>query len=306
MTKTHQPLTIAITGGSGFVGRAITRLLQTQHNIVWLSSSTPTLPEHLSDEFSSVAVKKVNYHDIDNISEAIEGCDVLIHLIGILHETRSASFDEVHHQLPQTIVKACSRAGIKHYLHMSALGADEAGPSQYLKTKFQGEQAAFALAKEHDISMISFRPSIIFGAEDSFFNQFARLLRFSPAFPVPCPRAQFQPVSVDDVAKAFAWGLNNTLEHESNGKTYELVGKEKITMMQVLQRVCAFYGWKRLLIPLPDGISKLQAKAMSHIPNAPMTFDNYLSLQKPNISERWDWDEMEIEPQLIQLTHLWK
>lgn len=296
-----QKLTIAITGGSGFVGRAITRLLQPNHTIIWLSSSTPTL----SDEFANVTVKTVNYNDTDSVSAAMTGCDIVIHLIGILHATRYASFDDIHHQLPRRIVQACADAGVPHYLHMSALGADAEGPSQYLTSKYLGEQAAFEIAQQRGVSMLSFRPSIIFGKEDNFFNQFARLLKFTPVFPVPCPTSQFQPVSVNDVAKAFAWGLSNTLDSPHNGSTYELAGTERITMMGVLQRVCEFYGWKRLLIPLPNSVSKLQAKAMNYIPNAPMTMDNYLSLQKPNISERWDWDTMKIEPEDITLTNLW-
>lgn len=286
--------TIAITGGSGFVGRAITHQLQTQHDIIWLSSRSPTL----SDEFNQVTVKSVDYSNINSIAAAIDGCDAVIHLIGILHETRTASFDDIHHQLPQRLVKACAQAHVGQYLHMSALGVAADGPSQYLKSKFLGEQAAFALAKRYDIRMLSFRPSIIFGREDNFFNQFAKLLRYTPIFPVPCPEAEFQPVSVNDVAKAFVWGLNKT----ATGKTYELAGQEVMTMMQVLQRVCQFHGYRRWLIPLPDMISRLQAQALNSLPNAPMTLDNYLSLQKPNTSARWDWAHMNIQPEPVSLT----
>ncbi|PIE44786.1 MAG: epimerase [Gammaproteobacteria bacterium] len=292
---------IAITGGSGFVGRALTRHLHHDHHVVWLSSHHAALPDKLTAEFKTVDVKLVDYHDVDSLSTAVSGCDAVIHLVGILHATTQASFDEVHHQLPKRIVEATANAGIKNYLHMSALGADEAGPSDYLKSKYQGEQAAFALAKQHGIRMLSFRPSIIFGPEDNFFNQFAKLLRFSPVFPIVCPNARFQPVSVDDVARAFAWGLDNKID----GKTYELVGREVITMQAVIEKVCAFYGWKRLLMPLPDSVSRWQGKLFSHIPNAPFTYDNYLSLQKPSISDRWDWDEMGITPEPIRLSKLY-
>ncbi len=286
---------IAITGASGFVGRAITRQLQliNEHQVIWLSSRQ--LDQ--SDEFANVTIKTVDYHSTDSIASAIIGCDVVIHLVGILHENKIASFDDIHHQLPKRILAACNNSGIARYLHMSALGISENAPSQYLRSKYRGEQAAFALAKEYGITMLSFRPSIIFGKEDNFFNQFARLLKFSPVFPVVCPNATFQPVSVTDVAKAFVWGLENG----TNGKSYELVGREVITMKQAIEKVCEHYGWKRLLVPLPDSISRLQGKLFDYIPNAPFTFDNYLSLQQPNISKRWDWEAIGITPEPITI-----
>ncbi len=286
---------IAITGGSGFVGRAITQQLQsnTDSQIIWLSSRQ--LKQ--SEEFANVTIKTVDYCCTDSLSSALIGCDVVIHLVGILHETKTATFDEVHHQLPQKVLSACTDSGVSRYLHMSALGIGNNAPSQYLQSKYLGEQACFSLSQQHGITMLSFRPSIIFGKEDNFFNQFARLLKFSPVFPVVCPNATFQPVSVTDIAKAFVWGLENG----ENGKTYELVGKDVITMQQAIEKVCQHYGWKRLLIPLPDSISRLQGKLLNHIPNAPFTYDNYLSLQQPNISKRWDWDAIGVEPAPIAI-----
>ncbi len=284
---------IAISGGSGFVGKAITRQLINDHQLVWLSAQQPKA----AAEFPTLDVKQVDYHDIASLSNAVDGCDAVIHLVGILHASAAARFDEVHHQLPKRMLSACAQAGVARYLHMAALGIGEQAPSQYLRSKYRGEKAAFALARQHDITMLSFRPSIIFGAEDNFFNQFARLLKFSPVFPVVCPNAQFQPVSVTDVAKAFAWGLTNG----DDGKVYELVGKEVVSMRQCLEKVCQFYGWKRLLIPLPDAVSRLQGKLFGYIPNAPFTYDNYLSLQQPNTSKHWDWDDIGITPEPITI-----
>ncbi len=287
---------IAITGGSGFVGRAITQQLQsnTDSHIIWLSSRQL----NQSDEFPNVTIKTVDYQNTDSLVFALVGCDVVIHLVGILHESKNNSFDEIHHQLPKRLLSACTDSGVSRYLHMSALGISENAPSQYLQSKYLGEQACFSFAKHNGITMLSFRPSIIFGKEDNFFNQFARLLKFSPVFPIVCPNAIFQPVSVTDVAKAFVWGLENG----EDGKTYELVGKEVITMQQAIEKVCEHYGWKRLLIPLPDSISRLQGKLFNHIPNAPFTYDNYLSLQQPNISQRWDWEAIGVTPEPITIS----
>lgn len=284
---------IAISGGSGFVGRALTRQLQNQHQVVWLSARQPVL----ADEFKTLSVKSVDYDDVESIATAIDGCDALINLVGILHATPTASFDDVHHQLPKRLLAAAAKAGISCYLHMSALGIAADGPSQYLKSKYLGEQAAFAFAKQNGIRMLSFRPSIIFGEEDNFFNQFARLLKYSPIFPIVCPQAQFQPVSVEDVAKAFVWGLDNAID----GESYELVGEEVITMRQAIEMVCEFYGWRRLLIPLPNSVAGVQGRLMGCLPKAPFTYDNYLSLQKPSISQRCDLGSMGITPAAIKI-----
>ncbi len=285
---------IAIVGGSGFVGRELTRQLLVQHKVIWLSRRDAIPPSDFSD---NVSVHQVDYNNVDNLAEVFSTCQVVINLVGILHQTSKNTFEEIHHQLPKRIVTAAARANIKHYLHMGALGAEESAPSEYLRTKFWGEKSAFKIAKENNIRMLSFRPSIIFGKEDNFFNQFAALLRFSPIFPVICPNALFQPVSVADVAKAFVWGITS----DADARCYELVGKEVLSMRQCIQRVCDVYGWKRLIIPLPDWMSRLQAKGMGLMPNPVLTYDNYLSLQKPNTSNRWDWDEMDITPKAIEI-----
>lgn len=282
---------VAITGGRGFVGRALQRLLvEKGHKVVILSQSTgKSEPDQ--------AVRMVDYHRVESLSEALSGCEVLIHLIGILHENRQQSFDWVHHRLVENVVSAARDTGISRYLHMSALGADPAGPSQYLKSKAAGEAAAFAFCQKHGITMTALRPSIIFGAEDNFFNQFARMLRWLPVMPIVCPQAQFQPVAVEDVAGAFL----SQLQSASCEPILELGGPEVITMREAIERVCQHYRWKRLLVPLPDGLSALQGRVMGMMPKAPFTYDNYLSLQKPNVTDQWPWPALGITPQTIRI-----
>lgn len=290
MMKTH---TIAITGGCGFVGTELTKTLQQQgHNVVCLTRTTA--------KNATVVTRQVDYKQQQSIKDAISDCDTLIHLIGILQQSKPATFNDIHHQLVIHLLKAAQAVGIHNYLHMSALGADESGPSQYLKSKQAGESAAFEFCQTHQIRMLSFRPSIIFGKHDNFFNQFARILRYSPIMPLICPQAQFQPVSVTDVAAAFAWGVNTT----DNAKTYELAGTEVLSMHQIIKKICRFYGWKRLIIPLPDFLSRWQAKIMQRIPNSPLSYDNYLSLQKPNTSNNPAWKTLNITPKPINLKEI--
>lgn len=283
---------VAVTGGTGFVGQAVVDALgQRGHEVVVLSSSQSGMKD-------GVTLRQVDYHDVDALSQAIGDCDGVIHLIGILHERGEHTFEWVHHALVRNVMHATAQAGVKDYIHMSALGVEHRGPSQYLKTKAAGETAAFELAKAYDIRMVSLRPSIIFGEHDDFFNQFARILRFVPVMPLVCPHAQFQPVAVEDVASAFVWALESSVDRTS----YELGGKEVMSMREVIARVCDTYGWKRLIIPLPDTVSKIQGKIMGLIPGAPFTYDNYLSMQVPNTTEQNPWSEMGIEPKAVTVT----
>ncbi|UJF24935.1 complex I NDUFA9 subunit family protein [Suttonella sp. R2A3] len=285
---------IAVTGGTGFVGQAVVaRLREKDHEVVILSSSQSGIKD-------GVLLRQVDYHDVNALAEAMDGCDGAIHLVGILHEHGEQSFEWVHHALVRNVVKATAQAGIKDYIHMSALGVEHRGPSQYLKTKAAGEAAAFELAKTHDIRMVSLRPSIIFGEDDNFFNQFARLLRYLPVMPLVCHKAQFQPVAVEDVAHAFVWALESSVDRTS----YELGGREVLTMREVIARVCETYDWKRLIIPLPDSVSRIQGKIMGMMPNAPFTYDNYLSMQVPNTTQQAPWSEMGIEPKPITIKRL--
>lgn len=288
---------VAVCGGSGFVGRALCKaLLARDYEVVVLSTKQGAVQ-------GGMRSVKVDYHDKESLKQALDGCRALINLVGILHQNKQQTFQWVHDGLVANLLEAAAAVGVgvKDYMHMGALGADSRGPSDYLKSKAAGEMTATALTAQHNMRMLAFRPSIIFGEEDDFFNQFARILRFVPVLPLVCPNAKFQPVAVEDVAAAFVWGLESSVGQA----VYELGGTEVITMREVIGRVCDCYGWRRLIIPLPDMVSKIQGKIMGLLPNAPFTFDNYLSMQKPNTTEQQPWAEMGITPQPIKITRLW-
>ena len=129
----------------------------------------------------------------------------------------------MHVELPQAIVAACRATGVRRVLHMSALGASPDAPSEYLRSKGIGEQAVLAA---DDLDVTVFRPSVVFGPEDAFLNQFAALdAGFCPVVAVPCPEAKFQPVYVGDVARALHFALE---EPEARGKAYELCGPRRV------------------------------------------------------------------------------
>jgi NADH dehydrogenase len=182
----------------------------------------------------------------------------------------------MHVELPLALVAACRANGVKRLLHVSALGATVDGPSEYQRSKARGEQAVIDAA---DLDVTVFRPSVVFGREDHFLNQFARMARVLPVLAVPCPQARFQPVYVGDVARAMMSALEDT---ESYGRRYELGGPRQYTLKELVELVCALTGRRRLVVGLSDRLSYLQALVLEHLPGRLMTRDNYYSMQAPN------------------------
>ena len=166
---------IAILGGSGFVGRHLT------HQLNSLGYEIKVLTRHAQRHSSlkvSAEIREVNPYDINQVSELLADCDAVINLIGILNpKSRKQGFHKVHVELTEKIVEACHKANIKRLLHMSALQADQStGTSEYLRTKGKGENRAHTLGQPN-IAVTSFRPSVIFGPDDSFLNRFSQLLK---------------------------------------------------------------------------------------------------------------------------------
>jgi NADH dehydrogenase len=176
---------------------------------------------------------------------------------------------------------------------MSALNADEAkGPSIYLKTKGEAENRAHTLGRPQ-IRVTSFRPSVIFGADDSFFNRFADLLRQLPGpFPLACPNARFAPVFVGDVVEAFACSLDRKTTW---GRHYELCGPNSYSLKELVEYTARQLGRKGPILGLSDRLSRLQARVLGLVPGKPFSYDNYLSLQIDSLCRQDGLAELGIE-----------
>ena len=270
---------ICILGGTGFVGRhLLSRLAEDGHTIKILTRRREQHRDLLV--LPTVQVVSTDIHDQQQLAQQFAGCDTVINLVGILNENhKKRGFEFVHVELPRKVVKACRTAGVKRLLHMSALGADAAyAQSRYLRSKGEGENSAHNV---YGLAVTSFRPSVIFGPDDSFINRFAGLLRRIPlAFPLACPEARFAPVYVGDVAEAFARSLDN---RATFGKHFELCGPREYTLRQLVEFVAKGMGLKRRIIGLGDSLSYLQARLLELAPGKPFTRDNYLSMQHPSV-----------------------
>ena len=267
--------TICILGGTGFVGgHLVTHLANEGHSLKVLTRH-PQRHRELA-VLPTVALVGAGIGDPAALEAQFAGCDAVINLVGILNGSEAA-FQALHADLPRRVAEACRKAGVPRLLHMSALNADPNGPSMYLRTKGQGLQAVM---QAEGIHATAFCPSVIFGPDDSFFNRFATLLKLSPVIPLACPDARFAPVYIGDVVSAFALALEDASTY---GKSYELCGPRVYTLKELVEYTAQLIGRKRLIVGLPDGLARLQARIFEHLPGQPFTTDNYNSMQRDSV-----------------------
>jgi NADH dehydrogenase len=282
---------IMLLGGTGFVGRALAGALSRAGFFVTLPSRhaqrhrdlalNPRI--HLIDckqAASDIATQRASL----SWSEMMAGHSVLINLVGILNEPKhnGVGFEQAHVALTQTALKAAREAGVARYLHMSALGADaDKGSSFYLKSKGRAEDWAHVFGEQNGIAVTSFRPSVIFGPQDSFLNRFVALAALMPGvFPLACAEARFAPVFVGDVVAQFMSAIENP---GHVGQRIELCGPADYTLRELVAYAAKTAGHPRLIIGLPDWASRLQARLLELAPGKPFTRDNYASLQTPSV-----------------------
>jgi uncharacterized protein YbjT (DUF2867 family) len=267
-----------ILGGTGFVGRHVIRRLGDAgyHCVV------PTRRAHRHRDlnlYPGVELVSVASLDVDTLIACFAQCDLAVNLVGILNEQGGTSFRQVHVELVQRIVRASEQAGLGRLLHMSALNADAAhGASAYLRSKGEGEEIAHAAV---GLGVTSFRPSVVFGRGDSFFNRFASLLELAPGvFPLACPDARFAPVWVGDLAEAM---LRSVDSPQAVGRRYDLCGPRVFTLDELVAYTARRIGKRVLLASLNDTASRLQARLFGLLPGKPFTLDNYQSMQTPSL-----------------------
>jgi len=282
---------VCMLGGTGFVGHHLVNALSAAGFQCRVPTRHPQRHRDLN-LVSGCTLHPVDGWDEEALSGALAGCGTLINLVGILNEQGGRTFEQAHVNLVETALKAAEHSGVRRYLHMSALNANaEQGPSDYLRTKGRGEALAHAAASR-GIAVTSFQPSVIFGRGDSFFNRFGGLLRTLPGpFPLACPNARFAPVFVGDVARAMVRCLQSP---STAGKTFELCGPRTFTLRQLVEYTGAHIGRKVRVVGLSDGLSRLQARVLQHLPGKPFSMDNYRSLQVDSVCSRNGLSELGI------------
>lgn len=288
--------TVALLGGTGFIGSRLVSALIDAGKHVRIGTRRREHARHLM--MLPVEIVELESFDERSLARFVAGAHAAVNLVGVLHGGHGtpygAGFERAHVALPAALASACIEAGVRRLLHMSALGANSHGASMYQRSKGDGEAALHAVAATDSLALTIFRPSVVFGPGDAFLNTFARLHRTLPAIPLAMPDAQFQPVFVGDVARAFV----NTLDlAAARGKTYEL-GGPKVYTLEALVRYCGtLAGREAPIVRLPDAIARLQAAFFECLPGEPViTRDNLASMSVPNVLSGPLAPELGIQP----------
>lgn len=289
---------ICVLGGTGFVGSELVQRLATDQHRLLVPTRNVEAGRHLK-VLPTVSVVDADIHDPTTLERLFRGNDAVINLVGILNESGhdGRGFEAAHRELTRKIVAACKEAGVGRLLQMSALKADaERGPSHYLRTKGEAERII-----ERDsgdaLRWTIFQPSVIFGPDDSFVNRFAGLLRILPVLPLAMPDSRFGPVSVDDVTEVFTLALDDPA---TEGERYPLCGPRVYTLRELVGFICETLEIRRLIIGLPEAVSRLQARTLEYFPGKPLSWDNYLSLTVDNVCDRDGFAHFGIRPRSME------
>jgi NADH dehydrogenase len=276
--SSHSDTLVTVFGGSGFLGRHVVRALAERGYRVRVAVRRPDLAFHLKPlgRVGQIHAVQANLRHPASVEAAVRDSAAVINLVGILYEGGRQHFGAVHTAGAEAAARAAAARGAR-MVHVSAIGADERSPAAYGRTKALGEKAVLAAAPDATI----FRPSVVFGPDDAFFNKFAAMARISPVLPlVGGGRTKFQPVFVGDVAEAIAKAVAGEAKA---GTIYELGGPEVFTFRELMQFVLATTGRHRLLLPIPFWLARLMGTVLQFLPNPPLTPDQVQLLKRDNV-----------------------
>jgi uncharacterized protein YbjT (DUF2867 family) len=274
---------VFLTGATGFVGKhMLERLLMEGHAVRAVVRSLPgqnarllSNTQHLGrkDDFQWVHGDIVEGTRLD---EGMQGCDAVIHLVGIIVEKGTNTFERVHHLGTRNVVEAAKRVGVKRFVQMSALGVRADGVAPYQTTKWKGEEEV----RQSGIPFCILRPSLIFGEGDGFVTQMMATMRSAPLFrPVPGDGTpKFRPIAIEDVATCFACAL--TYEAATN-QAVDLGGADELTLNEVLAEIARCAGVRKPAVHIPMTLMMAGATVMQKLlKNPPVTVDQLRMLKE--------------------------
>jgi NADH dehydrogenase len=294
-----QNKTICIFGGSGFLGKNIIQELARAGYRIKIATRIPESAYELKTygTVGQIVACQCNYNDSKSIDKIISGCDGVINLVGILFEKGKNNFKRAHIDIPAVIAQSCKDHDVEKFIHVSALGINSS-VSKYAKSKLEGEK----VIKDIFPNVTFLRPSVIFGAGDSFFNMFAKLSAFLPALPlIGGGKTKFQPVYVGDVAEAAIKILMRS-DDEYEARTYHLGGPDVVSFKEIYEILLKETNRERKLLNIPWPIARIQGTILGLLPKPPLTLDQVRSLKKDNIVKEGErgFDDLGISPTAME------
>jgi uncharacterized protein YbjT (DUF2867 family) len=253
-----------VLGAGGFIGRYLVRNLTAENYRCIIPTRKAYEKGYLKTQSPPGAIEFLDFNpnNFEALEDAIKRSDVVINLIGILYENRKQKFKNIHVSIPDMVSKLCAQYDVKKFIQVSAIGANSGSQSVYQQTKFQGEQKALTNFK----GTVIIRPSVVCGTEDNFTNLFAKLSMF-PVIPVVGINYKFQPIMVNDVAKAI---MRSIKTKNNEGKIYEIGGNKIISFGDMVKLIMTTINKKRLVIEMPMPLAKIQATLLSLLPIPPI------------------------------------
>ena len=269
---------IAVIGGSGFLGKSLLKLLLNESAEIILFTRKKNYQKNLNKIFPDNNIECIqwNINNLNIIEENIKNVDSIINLCGILFENKCGDFFRVHKDIPAFLGKISSKNKIKTLIHVSALGVSTNSESKYSRSKAEGENQLL----EHFPNGKILRPSLLYGKGDNFFGQFSDMAKISPFLPVISSSTKFQPVFVEDVAKAIMELLK---DDKKKNTIYELGGSAIYTFEELLKILLDIKNIKRLLVPLNPKLMMIPAFFLQYLPKPPFTMDQMILLKTDNI-----------------------
>jgi uncharacterized protein YbjT (DUF2867 family) len=277
---------VLVTGGTGFVGREVLRELREAGHATFVLARKPdsAAARAIARELSA-SIRAGDILNPDSLANAGDGVDAVLHLVGIISEVGKQTFENVHTRGTQHIVAAAKSSGVPRFIQMSALGTRANAVARYHQTKWAAEE----IVRGSGLDWTIFRPSIIYGAGDGFVNLFARLSRFSPVVPlIGGGRMKFQPIAVENVARAFVKSLN---EPRASGEMFELCGQEVLTLAEIVDAIFAATGRRRAKLALPFSVARVQAALLEFVcdkllgQSPPLNRDQLLMLREDSVGD---------------------
>ena len=246
-----------VFGAGGFLGRYVIRALAARGYRIRAGSRRPNLSNYLQPmgRVGQIVSVQANLRYPASLAASLREAELAVNLVGVLTESGRQNFEAVHVFGARAAARAAREAGVRRYVHVSAIGAQADSQSLYARTKARGEEAV----REIYPDAVILRPSILFGPEDDFFNRFAAMARIAPVLPLMGGgHTRFQPAYVGDVAEAVGKVADGVAK---DGGTYELGGPDVKTFKELLEYICKVTGRNRLLLPVPFGAARLPAAA---------------------------------------------